>query len=167
MRKHAGGFVFIVLVLLASVVLAVLAPVAPARASYIQGTTAGGGTTNQNIRTIGATFVNGGAALTGSTTSCTVVYFAGTIQQVDLIADQSGSATVDVQTVAFGSYTGPGSASSITAADTPALSSAVKFSDSTLTGWTTGVAANSVFCFVLSSPTTVTYVEAVLKVAAN
>jgi hypothetical protein len=124
-------------------------------------------TTNQNIRTFGATFDGGGSALTGTLTRCTNIYEAGTISQVVLLADASGSATVDVQTVAQSSYTGPASAASITAADIPALSSAVRFSDTTLTGWTTAVTANTVACFVMSSPTTVKWVQATVKFAAN
>jgi hypothetical protein len=96
-----------------------------------------------------------------------VVPFAGSISKVQLIATPSGSVTVDVRTVAYASYTGPSSTSTITASDTPALSSATSYSDSTLTGWTTTVTANSVFCFYLTSPSTVTGVEAVLTVAAN
>jgi hypothetical protein len=146
--------------------LAVLIPWVPARASNITQQT-GGSTTNQNIRPLGATFVNGGAALSGTQTICQPVFFSGTIQQVDLIGDQSGNVTVDVRTVPFASYTGPGSASTITAADTPALSSAVKLSDSTLTGWTTSLSANTVVCYVMSSPATVTFAVLQLKVAAN
>ncbi len=126
-----------------------------------------GPTTNQNIRTLSATFSNGGSALSGSTTICGYTPIAGTINQVTLVADQSGSVTVDVKTVAFGSYTGPGSASSITASDTPALSSAVKLKDTTLTGWTTSLSADTVVCFAMSAPTTVTQVVATLKIAAN
>lgn len=127
----------------------------------------GGGTPNQNIRTMGATFDGGGSALTGTLTRCVNVYESGTISQVVLIADASGSVTVDVQTVAQTSYTGPGSASSITAADTPALSAAVRFSDTTLTGWTTALAANTVACFVMSSPATVKWVNITVKFSAN
>jgi hypothetical protein len=131
------------------------------------GCAGGAPTTNQNIRTFGATFDGGGSALTGTLTRCTNIYESGTISQVVLIADASGSVTVDVQTVAQTSYTGPGSASSITAADIPALSSAVRFSDTSLTGWSTSVAANTVACFVMSSPTTVKWVQATVKFAAN
>jgi hypothetical protein len=124
-------------------------------------------TTNQNIRAISFIFDGAGSALSGTLTRCQQINYAGTIQEATLTADQSGSATVDVQTVAFGSYTGPGSASTITAADTPALSSAVKYQDSTLTGWTTSLTANTVVCMVLSSPSTVTWVSGNIKVAAN
>jgi hypothetical protein len=127
-------------------------------------------TTNQNIRTIGATFgsfESGAAALSGSKTFCVPTYFAGTIQSVELIGDVSGSATVDVLTVAHSSWTGRASATSITAAAIPALASAARFTDSTLTGWTTSVTAGTDFCFALTSPTTVAGVGITLKVTAN
>jgi hypothetical protein len=128
---------------------------------------ASGPTTNQNIRAVSFIFDGAGSALSGTLSRCQQVNYAGTIQEASLIADQSGSVTVDVRTVAFGSYTGPGSASSITASDTPALSSAARFQDSTLTGWTTSLSANTVVCFVMSSPATVTWVAGNIKIAAN
>jgi hypothetical protein len=127
-------------------------------------------TTNQNIRTIGATFgsfESGASALSGSHTACVPTYFAGTIQSVELIGDVSGSATVDVLTVAHTSWTGRASTSSITAAAIPALSSAARFTDSTLTGWTTSLTAGTDVCFALTSPTTVAGVAVAVKVAAN
>jgi hypothetical protein len=139
----------------------------PSASETCTGAGGGGPTTNQNVRPPGAHFQGVGGALTGPQTTCETVYISGTISEVVLIADVSGSVTVDVQTVALASYTGPGSASSITAADTPALSSAVKFTDTTLTGWTTSVAANTVFCYVMSSPSTINWVDITLKMAAN
>ena len=124
-------------------------------------------TTNQNIRSVSVFFDGGGTALSGTLSRCSQVNYAGTIEKVTILADQSGSATIDVRTVAYASYTGPGSASTITASDTPALSSAVKSQDSTLTGWTTSLTANTVVCFVLSSPSTVTWLAANIEVAAN
>jgi hypothetical protein len=127
-------------------------------------------TANQNIRTIGATFgsfESGATALSGSHTACVPTYFAGTIQSVELIGDVSGSATVDVLTVAHGSWTGRASASSITAAAIPALASAAAFTDSTLTGWNKTVTAGTDVCFALTSPTTVAGVAIAVKVAAN
>src|SRR5208337_420450 len=124
-------------------------------------------TTNQNIRSISVIFDGAGSALSGTISRCSQVNYAGTIEKASIVADQSGSATVDVRTVAYSSYTGPASASTITASDTPALSSAVNFQDSTLTGWTTSLTANTVVCFVLSSPSTVTWLEANIEIAAN
>lgn len=126
-----------------------------------------GPTANQNLRSIGAVFDGGGVALAGTITRCAPVNFAGTIQGVTLISDVSGSVTIDVQTVVYSSYTGPSSASTITASATPALSSAVKYQDTTLTGWTTTLAANTMVCFKLSSPSTLTWAAISVKVAAN
>lgn len=126
-----------------------------------------GPTTNQNIREIIFAFDGGGAVLSGGMTRCRTVMYAGTINGVYLISDVSGSITVDIKTVAHTSYTGPASTSSITAAAIPALSSAVKYSDTTLTGWTTSVTALTTFCAVMSAPATVSWAELTLKVAAN
>jgi hypothetical protein len=124
-------------------------------------------TANQNIRTIGVTFDGGGSALSGTLTRCVPVNFGGTITGATVIGDQAGSATVDVKTVAYASYTGPASAASITASATPALSNAAKYQDTTLSGWTTALTANTTVCFELSNPSVVNWVAANLKVAAN
>src|SRR5271166_1936081 len=107
-------------------------------------------TTNQNIRTVGASFgsfQSGATALSSSQTACVSAFVAGTIKAVHIIADVSGSATIDVQTVVHSSWTGTASVSSITAADIPALASAAAYTDTTLTGWTTSLAANTDVCF--------------------
>ncbi len=131
-------------------------------------------TTNQNIRTVGATFgsfESGAAALSGSKTFCVPTYFAGFPQSVEIIGDVSGSVTVDVLTVAHSSWTGRSSTSSITASDIPALSSAARYTDTALTGWTYdsthAFPAGTDFCFALTSPTTVAGVAISVKVAAN
>lgn len=126
-----------------------------------------GPTTNQNTRRIAYAFDGGGSALSGTLDACQVSDFAMTITGVTLIADQSGSATVDVRTVAYSSYTGAASASTITASDTPALSTAIKYQDTTLTGWTTTLAANTVVCFHVTTPSTVTWLVVDVKGTAN
>lgn len=110
-----------------------------------------------------ATFDGGGSALSGTKTACTIVTDAVTISKVTLLADQSGDATVDVKTVAYGSFTGPGSTSSITASATPALTADPKYQDTTLTGWTTSVGANTALCFSGSGWATVTQVSIILE----
>ena len=129
-----------------------------------------GGPPSHNIHSIMADFgdfTSTASALSGSAQACVVVPYGGTITKVQLIATPSGSVTVDIRQVAFSSYTGPSSTSTITASDTPALSSATSYSDSMLTGWTTSVTENSVYCFYLSSPTTVTGVQAIMTVEGN
>ncbi len=130
----------------------------------------GGGNKNSNIRSIGASFgsfESGGTALSGSKTSCVTVHFAGVIQKATITGEPSGSVTVDVLKVAHASWTGIGSVASITAAAVPALSSAATFTDSTLSGWTTAIAAETDVCFALTSPTTVAGVAISLQVKAN
>jgi hypothetical protein len=124
-------------------------------------------TANQNIRTIGVAFDGGGSALSGTMIRCVPVNFGGAITGATVIGDQAGWATVDVKTVAYASYTGPASASSITASATPALANAAKYQDTTLSGWTKTLTANTTVCFELSNPSVVNWVAANLKVAAN
>lgn len=124
-----------------------------------------GATTNQNIRTVGAFFDGGGSAVT-AITRCRVVDYGGTIQSFTMIGDQSGTATVTVKTVAFGSYTGPASTSDISNGG-ETVTTAVKLQDTTLTGWTTSFSSNTAVCFVLSAPSGFTWLEAHFKIAAN
>lgn len=103
-----------------------------------------------------------GATDIGSTgtKACATNENAGTITAAHLIADlvpTGADLTIDVLTVAFGSYTGYASASSITAAAVPVITTVAanpRYSDTTLTGWTTAIAANTVVCVnVKTAPT--------------
>ncbi|MFZ1010851.1 MAG: hypothetical protein WAN65_28690, partial [Candidatus Sulfotelmatobacter sp.] len=73
----------------------------------------------------------------------------------------------DVQTVTYGSYTGYTSGSSITASATPKLTSAVKYKDTTLTGWTTSFPGDSMVCFAMSSPSTLGAVHASINITGS
>jgi len=79
-----------------------------------------------------------------------------TIQSVELQADQSGSAVVDILTCTYSGF--PGSLTSITASDIPTLSSAQKYFDSGLTGWTTSIPAGNILNFNVLSASTVTQI---------
>lgn len=136
-----------------------------ANGNVIDGGAASGGTTNQNIRTIGVSF-DGGGGVVAASTRCEQVNYAGTIQQFTMIGDVSGTATITVKTVAFASYTGPASASDISSGG-ETMTTAISKQDSTLSGWTTSLSANTVVCFALTSPSTVTWLAANIKVAAN
>jgi hypothetical protein len=61
----------------------------------------------------------------------------------------------------------PLDADSITASAPPTLSSAQKAQDSTLTGWTTSVAAGDILAYNVDSATTVTRVLVSLKCTKN
>ncbi len=126
-------------------------------------------TSNQNLRAVGATFTGNGSALSGTATDCQEIGSAGTINAVYTIADISGSVTVGISTVAYASYTGTAGApyTSIVASAPPSLSSAVKYTDSTLTGWTTSLTAGQIMCVQISSPATVTNVKVKVIYAAN
>lgn len=112
---------------------------------------ANGGRVNRQI-TLVATDVSS----TG-TKSCSVVEVAGTIVAAHLIANAlptGSNLVVDVLKVGFSSYTGPASASSITASAVPTIAtggSNPRYEDTTLTGWTTSIAANDVVCVAIST----------------
>ena len=104
---------------------------------------------------ITAKFSGGGATLTASFVDV-VVDFACTINKVTLLGSPAGSVATDITSVAVGSYSGA-AGTSITASDKPTLSSAALYQDSTLTGWTTTIAAGTVLRFeITGTPTTTT-----------
>jgi len=81
---------------------------------------------------------------------------SGTILRATIMADQSGSAVVDIKK---STYAGFPPSSSICAAAKPTLSSAQKNQDSTLTGWTTTFTSGDIFDFNLNSVTTCTRIQ--------
>jgi hypothetical protein len=89
------------------------------------------------------------------------VDFACTVTGWALMADQSGSIVVDVWKRPLASFP-PTVAQSITAAAPPTISGATFNSSTTLTGWTTAVAAGDVFRFNVNSVATVTRVTLAL-----
>jgi hypothetical protein len=105
----------------------------------------------------------GGSAITTGIKGYTRFPWAGTITKVTLLADQSGSIVIDVWKDTYANYP-PTDADSITASAPPTITTAVKSEDSTLTGWTTSVAAGDCFGFNVDSATTVTRVHLILEV---
>jgi hypothetical protein len=69
--------------------------------------------------------------------------FACTVTAVTLTADQTGSMVVDLWKANYSVFP-PTVSNTITAAALPTLSSALKYTDSTLTGWTTSVSAGDI-----------------------
>jgi hypothetical protein len=132
-----------------------------------------GPTTNQNIREINALFSGGGSPLTGTPSVCRNVAFAGTIQQLTLESDLAGASSssnqVDLKTVAFASYTGPASATTITGTGTiPKLGTGVRFQDSTFANWASvSLGANTAVCVALSNPSNATWISVNIKLGAN
>jgi hypothetical protein len=96
--------------------------------------------------------------------------FACTINRVTLLADQSGSIVVDIWMCTYSAFappTHPAVGDSITASDVPTISSAEKYQDSTLTGWTTSIAAGNVLAYNVTSATTITRVTCSLEVTRS
>ena len=127
-------------------------------------TTTGTIAVDSNVRTrsVGATF----ASPTPGQTFFVYVPYAGTITAAAMVADQTGSAVVDVWKVALGSVPAS-SANSITASDLPTLSSQIQNNDTSLTGWTTSVSAGDVIYFHVNSVSTINTLNIVLTVVTS
>lgn len=125
-----------------------------ATTAYVQGEIAGlaGGPSTGSF---GVTVDGGGTVLTTGSKGTVIVPFACTITGWSIVADQAGSVTFDVDKAADGASTNP--SVSIVASAAPALSTDQIERSTTLTGWTTAVAANDVIEFeVTGSPATIT-----------
>jgi hypothetical protein len=110
--------------------------------------------------TLSWTINGGGSVVTAATGPIRYVRDACTISLAMLDADQSGSMTVTIERAAY--TTGTPSWSTISSSF--ALSSARSLKDSTLTGWTTSVAADSlVRASVTGTPATITYATVELR----
>lgn len=103
-----------------------------------------------------STFLDGtGSTLVNGTEVLVRVPMDMTLQGVTLLADQSGSITLDVLSATYAGYP---TFSSIVAAAPPTISSATKSQDTTLTGWTTALSAGDILKVKINgSVTNITY----------
>ena len=76
--------------------------------------------------------------------------YAMTISKVTVLGDAAGSISVDVRVDSLANYP-PLAGDSIVGASPPQLSGSASSEDSTLSGWTTAIAAGSVLRFVVSA----------------
>lgn len=111
-----------------------------------------------------ATFDGNGAAVLAGSKVRLRIPIAGTIQKATMFGDVSGSAVLGIAKVAYSSYTGTGSGSSIVASAAPTITSATKSQDTTLTGWTTSVAANDILEFSVTSCSSITQLTISLEI---
>lgn len=81
--------------------------------------------------------------------------FACTITGVFLYVDQTGSIVLDLWKDTHANFP-PNNSDSITASAQPTISSATKYSDTTLTGWNTAIAAGDIIRVNIDSVSTVT-----------
>lgn len=105
----------------------------------------------------------GGSTITTGIKGSFSLDFACTILQATLLADQTGSIVIDIWKDTFANYP-PDNSDSITASAPPTISASTKSLDSTLTGWTTSVAAGDTFIVNVDSVTSIQKVTLVLKV---
>ena len=118
-----------------------------------------------NIKTASIVFIidGGGSVISTGVAGDIRVDFGGTIQQITLLADQSGSIVVDIFKDTFANFP-PVVGDSITASAKPTITSNDASEDSTLTGWTTSFSAGDIFRFNVDSVTTITQCTAILEV---
>lgn len=122
-----------------------------------------GGSAAASARAVGVTIDGAGSAISTGVKGYIVVPFAGTITRWDLVADQVGSIVLDVWKDTYANYP-PTVADTIAGTEKPTLSSAIKNQDTTLSTWTTSVAAGDVIAFNVDSASTVTKVTLTLWV---
>lgn len=118
-----------------------------------------------NLKIASLTFLvdGGGATIVTGIKGDLLIPFACTITQVSLLADQTGSIVVDIWKDTYANYP-PTVADSITASAKPTISSSNKSQDSTLTGWTTSIAAGDTLRFNVDSVTTIQRVTVSIRV---
>ena len=119
---------------------------------------------------IGFIIDGGGSVITTGVKGFVEVPFAGTITSVTLLSTDAavtaGSIVVDIYKDSYANYP-PVVGDSITASAKPTLSSAAKSRDTTLTGWTTAIAAGDLLGFNVVSAATVTRIALSLTVQAG
>lgn len=113
--------------------------------------------------TINFVIDGGGAAITTGIKGDLTVDFPCTILEWTLLADQSCSIVVDVWKDTYANFP-PTIGDVITASAPPTITTATKAQSSTLTGWTTAIAAGDALRFNVNSVTSCQRVTLSLKV---
>jgi hypothetical protein len=107
-------------------------------------------------------FDGGGAAIASGTFIDVEFDFACRIDQVTMLADRSGSITVDLWKDTYANFP-PTSADPITGATPPTISASNKSQDANLVGWTRAIAAGDIVRAVVTSIATIQRVTLALK----
>jgi len=122
------------------------------------------------VGAVGLVIDGGGSVITTGVKGFVEVPFACTITAVTLLSTDaavtSGSIVIDIWKDSYANYP-PVVGDAITASAKPTLSSATKSRDTTLTGWTTAIAAGDMLGFSVTSVTTLTRVALSLTVQAT
>ncbi len=105
----------------------------------------------------------GGAAISTGQKGHLEIPFACEIEQVTLLADQSGSIVIDIWKDSYANFP-PTDADSITSATPPTIAAAQKSQDSTLTSWIKTISAGDILAFNVDSAATITRITISLKI---
>lgn len=143
------------------------APTGPTGSTGVTGYTGSTGATGPSqICDIEFLFNGGGSAITTGIKGYLMIDFACTIQVATLLADRSCTAIVDIYATNYASFappTHPAVGDKITASDPPTITASLKTQDSSLSGWTTAVAAGTIFGFEVSANDNATLLTLALK----
>lgn len=105
----------------------------------------------------------GGVVLSTGIQGDLTIPFACTINEWTLLADVSGSMVLDIWKDTYANYP-PTVADTITGSAKPTITTSTKGQSSTLTGWTTSIAAGDILRFNIDSVTSLSQVTLSLKV---
>jgi hypothetical protein len=118
-------------------------------------------TAPNHIETVLVSVDGNGGVITAGSKGFRQINQNGVITGWTILADQVGSCVIDIKKSSYANYP---TTASVTASATPALVSALKNTDSTLTGWTTAIAAGDILEFVVSSPLVITRVTLLIYI---
>lgn len=109
-------------------------------------------------------FDGGGSAITALTTRELIVPYDLVITGWTIVADQTGSVSIDLRNETYANYSAtiPDSGDTIVASAPIVLSSAIKNTDTTLTGWTTAITGGTILRFYITSVSTITRLSGVI-----
>ena len=101
------------------------------------------------------TFDNGGIEIDDNSQCDVQIPYGMLITKVTLLANTTGSIVIDIWKDSYGNFP-PTVADTITGSAKPTISSAEKYQDSTLTGWTKAISAGDTLRLNVDSCTTIT-----------
>lgn len=112
---------------------------------------------------LGITIDGGGGVITTGIKGDIQIPFDCVIEEVTMLADQSGSIVIDIWKDTYANYP-PTDADSITASATPTISTAIKSQDTSLTGWSKSITAGDTIRFNVDSCTSIVRCTLILKI---
>lgn len=115
---------------------------------------------------IGFIIDGGGSVILTGVKGDIEVPFDCTILGVDLLADQIGDVVVDIWADSYANFP-PTIADTITGTALPTITSDIKSSDSTLSGWTTTILSGTILRYNVNSCTNIQRLSISLKVLKN